>query len=94
MKLPIVEGSSPEYTRVALDEAAMTCCWLRKWRQPKIRCSLRLLKVVRHSAGPGVYAGGTGGRAVMSSWRLVRSQLDNGVLDVAMSSSSLSLIVS
>jgi hypothetical protein len=53
----------------------------------KIRWSLRESKVVRCSAGPGVCAGGTGGRLDRSSWRLVRT-LDEIGLDEALINSS------
>eukprot|EP00804_Cyclotella_cryptica_P016061 CCRYP_004203-RA/>CCRYP_004203-RA protein AED:0.00 eAED:0.00 QI:80/1/1/1/0/0/2/107/78 len=53
-KSPMVGGKSPVLSSLALREAEVTCSWLRKRRQPKMRCSFRVSKVVRDSVAEGV----------------------------------------
>eukprot|EP00956_Cyclotella_meneghiniana_P031543 scaffold83108_cov73-Cyclotella_meneghiniana.AAC.7 len=72
----------------ALALAARTCCWFRKRRHPKIRCNLRGSKVVRCSAGPGVFAGGTGGSESVLWCSFCKVLAEMGSDDAAMRSSS------
>ena len=66
-KEPMVRGTSPVWTRCALDEAAVRCCWFLNFWHPKILCSLRVSKVVQFSQAALVLLGCTGGIAV-TSW--------------------------
>eukprot|EP00956_Cyclotella_meneghiniana_P035944 scaffold119809_cov102-Cyclotella_meneghiniana.AAC.1 len=88
-KSPRVTGSSPCLINFALALAAMTCCWFLNRRQPNMRCNRRGSKVVRFSAGPGVWAGGTGGRLFVSRWILDSCLDDSGVDEADINSSSL-----
>ena len=58
-----------------------------------MRWSFRGSKVVRFSAGAGVYDGGILGRELMSVWRDWSTLVDSGVEDSEMSSSSEIVIV-
>jgi hypothetical protein len=63
--------------------------WFLKRRQPKIRWSLRESNVVRCSAGPGVCAGGTGGRFDGSLCKEVSTVGESGLDDALINSSSV-----
>ena len=57
----MVDGSRPEFTRIAL-VAAVRCFWFLNCPQPKMRCRFKESNWVLFSHGAGVDYGGIGGK--------------------------------
>ena len=87
-KEPMVDGSIPEFTKLAF-VAAVRWFWFLNYLHPKMMCRFKDLNWVIFSHCAGVNAGGIGGRLLVSLWTRLRVQTESGLTDLLWSIASL-----